>query len=73
MMATTVRAGALEYRITPRDGALRVSLSGVLERVSLEDLIRRNAEALGGTAHEQADQLYAHTLEVLDAETQYGR
>jgi hypothetical protein len=24
-------------------------------------------------SHEQADQLYAHTLEVLDAETAYGR
>ena len=24
-------------------------------------------------SHEQADQLYAHTLEILDAETAYGR
>jgi hypothetical protein len=24
-------------------------------------------------SHEQADQLYAHTLEVLDRETAYGR
>ena len=46
LTAATAHAGALEYGITRRDGALRVSLSGILDRVSLDDLMRRVSLAL---------------------------